>query len=243
MIILRKQGKYYADSFIEWAATHFCMTKIAIVTRPSYIARPLSMKEQKLLSYISQFSHLGASSIASLRDSLTFETYERGATLWEAGEKPEEKYFIQEGLIRLYSYNERGDEITVHFANAGTFMADVDSFNSGIPSLVTAAAERDTEVIVFHKPTLERLERDIPEWNGLFRKITEKALFDKVKIRSDLFQREAKDRYLAFLEYFPNVANHVKAAHVASFLGISQFTLSHIKKQLVHTDFLRNSKN
>ncbi|MBT1689007.1 Crp/Fnr family transcriptional regulator [Dawidia soli] len=201
------------------------------------------MKEQKLLSYLGKFCPLNEASISILRDSLQFETYARGQTLWNAGEKPEEKYFLLEGLIRLYSYNEDGDDITVHFSDAGNFLADLDSFNSDIPSLVTAVAERDTEVIAFHKPTLERLAREIPEWSGLLARITEKALFDKVKIRSDLFQREARDRYLSFLTYFPNVANHVKAAHVASFLGISQYTLSHIKKELLHSDFLRNSKN
>lgn len=201
------------------------------------------MKEQKLLSYINQFCHLDESSISLLRDSLTFQTYERGSTLWEEGEKPGEKYFLQEGLIRLYSCNEQGNEITVHFSDTGNFLADVDSYNSGIPSLVTAVAERDTEVIVFSRSILERFEKEIAEWSDLFRRITEKALFEKVKIRSDLFQREAKDRYLAFLEYFPNIANYVKAADIASFLGISQYTLSHIKKQLVQVDFLRNSKN
>jgi CRP-like cAMP-binding protein len=117
------------------------------------------MKEQRLLAHISQFGQLNASSITLLRDSLAFKTYERGDTLWTAGEKPEEKYFILEGLTRLYSVNEQGDEVTEHFSDTGNFLADLDSYNNGIPSPVTAVAERDTEVIVFHKATLKRLER------------------------------------------------------------------------------------
>ncbi len=201
------------------------------------------MKEQKLLSYIGQFGNLSEESITRLRDCLEFEVFERGETLWKSGDKTEKIYFLLDGLVRLYFYNEHGDEITAHFMNGGRFLTDVESYSAGSPSSVTAIAERDTEIIVFQKSTMSRLEKEIFEWNGLLRKIIEKSLFDKVKMRTDLFHREAKDRYLAFLEYFPNVSNQVKAAHVASFLGISQYTLSHIKKRLVEPDFLRNSKN
>jgi CRP-like cAMP-binding protein len=195
------------------------------------------MKEQQLLTYIGQFGALNEQSLGLLRDSLEFQRFERGKTLWKAGVKCDKIFFLLNGLVRLFFYNEQGEEITVYFLDGGKFLADLESYNTGSPSSVTAIAEHDVELVVFRKPVMERLEREISGWTGVLKKISEKALFEKVKLRTDLFHREAKDRYLTFLQYFPSISNQVKAAHVASFLGMSQFTLSHIKKRLIQPRF------
>ena len=53
----------------------------------------------------------------------------------------------------------------------------------------------------------------------------------------------AEERYEKMLERFPGITNGVASIHIASYLGIFQFTLSHIKKVLAETDYLRNSKS
>ena len=68
-------------------------------------------------------------------------------------------------------------------------------------------------------------------------------MFDKVRVRDILSQKEAKERYKSFLELFPTIANNVPANQIASYLGISQFTLSHLKKEIAKDDFLRIRKN
>ena len=42
----------------------------------------------------------------------------------------------------------------------------------------------------------------------------------------------ATARYLAFIEKFPNIANRVPLAHIASYLGITQSSLSRIRKNI-----------
>jgi CRP/FNR family transcriptional regulator, anaerobic regulatory protein len=146
-------------------------------------------------------------------------------------------------VARLFFYNEQGEENTVHFVSQNKFVADLESLNMNTPSSVSCAAAIETEVIFLTSLALAKLNEEVFEWSDLMRKITEKTLFDKIKTRDKIFQKESKERYLSFLQLFPSVASSVQASHIASYLGMSQFTLSHIKGELNKIDFLRNSKN
>jgi CRP/FNR family transcriptional regulator, anaerobic regulatory protein len=94
-----------------------------------------------------------------------------------------------------------------------------------------------------NRPALQRLEQHFFDWNTLLGKIIEKSLFDKVRMRNRLFQAAGRERFEIFLAEFPGVANHAKAADVASFLGISQYTLSHLKKEMIKGDGLPHRGN
>ena len=66
----------------------------------------------------------------------------------------------------------------------------------------------------------------------LINKIVQKTLIKKLQKRSSLIEQDATARYLAFIENFPNIANRVPLAHIASYLGITQSSLSRIRKNI-----------
>lgn len=207
-------------------------------------ARTLATKTmESIFNYFDSFIKLSQESKELMATHLEFETIRKNDYLWKAGQRCENIYFIKSGVVRLFFYNEQGEENTVHFISPNKVIADVDSLNMNTPSSVSCAASIDTEVVVLTAPVTEKFNREVFEWNELKRKITEKSLFDKIKTRDKIFQKEAKERYLSFLEHFPLVASNVQASHIASYLGISQFTLSHIKGELSKSHFLRKSKN
>jgi hypothetical protein len=54
----------------------------------------------------------------------------------------------------------------------------------------------------------------------------------KVARRCPLVTEDATERYLKFLEIYPNVVNRVPLSYVASYLGITQSSLSRIRKNI-----------
>ncbi len=198
---------------------------------------------ESIFNYFDSFMPISRESKELMAMHLEFETIRKNDYLWRAGQRCESIYFIKSGVVRLFFYNEQGEENTVHFVSPNKIIADVDSLNMNTPSSVSCVAAVDTEVVVVTASVIEKFNREVFEWNELRRKITEKSLFDKIKTRDKIFQKEAKERYLSFLEHFPLVASNVQASHIASYLGISQFTLSHIKSELNKVDFLRKSKS
>jgi len=69
-------------------------------------------------------------------------------------------------------------------------------------------------------------------WEAIVHKIISKALIQKVERRSPLVTEDATERYLKFLEIYPNVVNRVPLSYVASYLGITQSSLSRIRKNI-----------
>jgi CRP-like cAMP-binding protein len=190
----------------------------------------------KLEAFVESFGPLSSDDRNVLRSVLTIQRVGRGHYLWKAGQRCEDIFFVNDGLVRLFFFDERGDEITVHLINDKNFVADPGTFSTSAPLAVSALVEKASEIIMLDRQAQKKLEHEFFDWRVLLRKIVERSLFEKVKLRNRLVQAAAKERFEIFLSTFPGDANYLKAADVASFLGISQFTLSHLKKELVLND-------
>ncbi|SEA63368.1 Crp/Fnr family transcriptional regulator [Pedobacter hartonius] len=195
-----------------------------------------------IFKYFDTFLTLSAESKELIAANLEYELIKKGDFLWKAGQRCNKFYFIVSGIARLFFYTDEGEENTVHFIVENRFITDLESLRMQTPSSVSCIAAVDCNVIVIKSQTLQKFDKEVFEWHELIRKITEKTMFDKVKVRDILYQKEAKERFLSFLEHFPTIANNVPANQIASYLGISQYTLSHLKKEIAK-DFLRNRKN
>jgi hypothetical protein len=57
-------------------------------------------------------------------------------------------------------------------------------------------------------------------------------LADKVNKISSMMAEDATERYLSFFENFPKLANRIPLSYLASYLGITQSSLSRIRKNI-----------
>jgi len=77
---------------------------------------------------------------------------------------------------------------------------------------------------------MEELSLTIIGWDAIVSKITAKGLADKLNRISPMMVEDATERYLNFLTNFPGLANRIPLSHLASYLGITQSSLSRIRK-------------
>lgn len=89
----------------------------------------------------------------------------------------------------------------------------------------------DCKLIVFSRKDRLELLDTIVGWETIVHKIISKALGQKVERRSPLVSEDAATSYLKFLEIYPNVVNRIPLSYVASYLGITQSSLSRIRKK------------
>ncbi len=150
----------------------------------------------------------------------------------EAGKIPKQVAFIIEGILRVCYYNSTGEEITKYFIDENNFAVDINSFNQKIPSSEYVQAITDCTLIIFSVESLKDLSSTIITWDAIINKITEKALIEKVNKLSPMLSENATTRYLNFLEKFPKLANRIPLSYLASYLGITQSSLSRIRKNI-----------
>lgn len=185
-----------------------------------------------LINYLLEFGHLNQQQIDLVKRKAKVLELKQDEYFSEAGKIPKQIAFIKEGILRVCYYNSRGDEITRYFTDENHFAADINSFNQRIPSSEYIQAVTDCTLIVFSIESLNDLSATIIQWDEIINKITKKALIEKVNKLSSMLAEDATTRYLNFLERFPNLANRIPLSYLASFLGITQSSLSRIRKNI-----------
>jgi len=187
---------------------------------------------EQLINYILQFGHLNQQQIELLKSKAIVKTIKKDTYYHEAGRIPREIIFLTEGIMRVCYYNNKGEEITKYFIDENNFLADVNSYNQGIPSTEYIQAITDCEYFVLSKTDMEELSMTIIGWDAIIAKITAKGLAEKVNRISPMLTEDAKERYLKFLSNFPTLANRIPLSYLASYLGITQSSLSRIRRTI-----------
>jgi len=187
---------------------------------------------EPLINYLLQFGHLNQQQTDLIKSKAIIKSIKKDEYYHEAGKIPREIIFLTEGIMRICYYNNKGEEITKYFIDENNFVADINSYNQGVPSTEYIQAIADCEYIVFSKTALEELSMTIIGWDTIIAKITSKALAEKVDKISPMMTEDAAERYLRFLSKFPTLANRIPLSYVASYLGITQSSLSRIRKTI-----------
>lgn len=183
-----------------------------------------------LINYLLQFGNLNQQQIDLIKSKVVVKEIKKDEYYHEAGKTPREIIFLTDGIMRVCYYNNKGEEVTKYFMDENHFVADINSYNQGIPSTEYIQAITDCSYLVFSKAAMKELSMTIIEWDAIVSKITAKALAEKVNKISSMMTEDAKERYLSFFEKFPKLANRIPLSHLASYLGITQSSLSRIRK-------------
>ncbi len=131
-------------------------------------------------------------------------------------------------MARIYYYMD-GIDITEGFFFENSIIARVESLFTGKPSRKAIQILEDAEIIAINANGLFKLYDRFPEIERLFRKIFEAAYIDTVNRIEGIQFHTADERYKALLKEAPNVLQKIPLKYVASYLGITQVSLSRIR--------------
>lgn len=188
------------------------------------------MKE--LIEYVLQFGSLNKQQIDLISNKAIELNLDKEAYFSTAGKIAQQFGFLLDGIIRVCYYNNKGEEITKYFIEENNIVVDLNSFDNNIPSSSYVQAITGCRLIVFSKQDWQELLNTIVGWDSIVHKITSKALLQKVERISPLVSEDAKTRYLKFMEIYSTVANRIPLSYIASYLGVTQSSLSRIRKNI-----------
>ncbi|PZR24381.1 MAG: Crp/Fnr family transcriptional regulator [Citrobacter freundii] len=187
---------------------------------------------QAFISYLLQFGSLNQQQIDLIGKKAESLSLSKNDHFWEAGKMVRKTGFLTEGVIRIYYYNNKAEEITRYFVDENhLILAGNDIDENYIPSVYLQAVT-DCKLIVFSKKDWKEIHDTIIGWESIIQKVTAKTHREKIERRSELISQDATARYLDFMEKFPALVNRVPLAHIASYLGVTQSSLSRIRKSL-----------
>jgi|SRR5215471_12401440 len=140
--------------------------------------------------------------------------------------------FVEKGLLRCYTVNERGQEHITQFAFEGWWISDQLSFLTGEPSTYNIDALEDCELVLLTKSAEDELLERIPKLERYFRILLQNNLIATQKRLVSSLSQTAEERYNELISVCPETLPHRIPQHMlASFLGITPETFSRIRKQ------------
>ena len=166
-------------------------------------------------------------------ERVSWQKLKRREYIIQAGEICRHYTFVVNGILRMYVTDNEGKEHNILFASEGDWISDIDSFHAVQPSQSSIQALEPSKVIQIAQQDLYHLYINIPKLDRIFKVVTEEKY---VEIQSRVFHTissTGQQRYLAFLERYPKLANRLPNTQIASYLGITPEFLSMIRKELV----------
>jgi CRP-like cAMP-binding protein len=159
------------------------------------------------------------------------ETFEKGKNMIKTGTRCDRIYFIKTGIIR-YILQQNEKEKTIDFAMDNDLVTDFFSFYSGLPSLTSVQAITKTEIFYLTIADLEELYKSSATWERFGRLLAQQGLLGQIMVKLDIQTKTAEQRYIELIARKPNLFEEVNLGIIASYLNITQETLSRIRGRI-----------
>lgn len=187
--------------------------------------------DNELLRGIYQHELLTYADIGSIVSRHHPLTFKKGDYLLQEGKVADAFFVIEAGLVRSFVYDYKGDDITTGFTQPGEIAIEVNSLFQRVPSEENIIALSDGKAwrmsfddfqILFHQYA------GLTEWG---RGWMSHQLFAAKQRSINMITRPAAERYAALLTHKPYIIQHAPLKQIASYLGITDSSLSRIRKE------------
>jgi CRP/FNR family transcriptional regulator, anaerobic regulatory protein len=184
---------------------------------------------EQLLKLLNSISPLTEKDREIIIENTYLEKVKKGNWYLEKDNVCKKMGFVQNGIIRVVRMNSKDEEFTQYFISEGHFAVDIESFTNKTPSLEYLETLTDCEFIVLTNEKIELFERQIVNFTKILSQLKEKALLEKYNLKSEMLTDNAQTKYQKLMQRQPTIIQRVSQNHIASFLGITQYTLSRIR--------------
>jgi CRP-like cAMP-binding protein len=152
--------------------------------------------------------------------------------LLQEGDVSKYQIFVNKGLLRSYTIDDKGAEHILQFALEGWWTADLYSFFTEEPSLFNIEALEDSELLLINRPSWETLLEKLPVLERYFRILIQNSLIATQRRLMESLSETAEKKYLKFMQLYPESIQRVPQHMIASYLGITRETLSRLRRDI-----------
>lgn len=158
--------------------------------------------------------------------------YPKNRVIEEEGKVPQHLYFVISGFVRLFHYNDKGDEVTTHINCPPGFITSYSNFANQSKSDENLECITECELLRITKSDLDLLIQASSAFKDFSFLVFQQSLSYNEKRAKELATLTAEQRYLRLMDEHPELLHNVPMQYIASFLGMNPKSLSRIRKQI-----------
>lgn len=180
-------------------------------------------------SYLQQLIPLSAEASEAIQSVFMPAEYSKGHPLLEQGRIARNLYFIEQGIVRIYYYNDQGKDISYGFYSENNMVTVAESFFRRCGSRYGLELLEDSLIYTLSYTNLDILLKDFPELEQIKSHILLYFLQKATDRIVALQFHTAQQRYDTLINSQPDIIQRVALGHIATYLGMTQETLSRIR--------------
>lgn len=166
-----------------------------------------------------------------LLNELTSIEYPKNHLIIKAGKVERSIYFIETGIARAY-VNGPEKRITFWFGMEGDAILSYHSYINNQPGYEHIELLENSRVYELKTEALIKLYNEYTELANWGRKLAEIELVKTEERYIARLFKSAKERYTELLQTYPSLIQRIQLGHIASYLGVTQVTLSRIRAEI-----------
>lgn len=190
-------------------------------------------------SYLKRNSGISDKEFDVLSEKLLHKNIQKGEFVLRQGDVCRHSFFVNSGLLRAYTIDDSGKEHIIQFASENWIISDRSSAFFNEPSELYIDAIEDTSTVLFNTDFISLAN----EISSSFRKYNEMLLQNHIRQQQKrinlLISATAEQRYLNFIQLYPDLTLRVPQWMIASYLGITPESLSRVRKELANRNFTK----
>ncbi len=207
---------------------------LAFASHSSYTGRYLQAREKNKMikEIINSIYPISVNSINEIEDILEFKSVDKGDTFIKRNKRNTNEYFILEGICRSYLISPEGEEITLSFFTSNSILSPYSTRTKEGISQLNFQALTDVKLSSMNAFKFEELMINNLEIRRFGNTVLRNELTMKVDKEIGLASLTAKERLLKFREQYPMLENLIPHTDIASYLGITNISLSRLRRDL-----------
>lgn len=182
---------------------------------------------------VNKVSPVSEGSLDLMSDLIVVEVYEKGDMFIDRGKKNNKEYFVYEGVCRSFLLSPEGEEVTISYFLEGGVLSPNKTRTANQISHLNFQALTKLTVASLNADKFEQLminHIDIREFGNM---VLQNELLAKVEKEIALASLNAKERLILFREKYHFLENLISHVDIASYLGITNISLSRLRKGLL----------
>jgi len=189
------------------------------------------MSNQKLIQLLQSTNLVTLQTAEHIANTFTSKDISRHQFLYKSGKVCNEYYYLETGFMRAFAYDTDGNDITTNFYSSNQLVFEVSSFFTRTVSKENIQATVDCIGWFITYEQLNGLFHSLPEFREFGRAVLVKG-FSSLKSRMlSMITETAEQRYDTLLQNNPEIFQHAALKHIASYLGVTDTSLSRIRKE------------
>ncbi|MFN5845920.1 MAG: Crp/Fnr family transcriptional regulator [Flavobacteriia bacterium] len=185
---------------------------------------------EHFLNFLNSIQALDENELDVIRKISTEQSLSRNEELQPVGHTCRTIYFVSSGMLRIW-YLKDGTDITESFEPENAIVARAESLFAGVPSKKAIQAVEDSQLIAVSAPKLFDLFDSHPAIERMFRRIIEQQYVKTIQRIESLQFQTPEERYRQLITTQPDMLKRVPLKFIASYLGITQVSLSRIRSR------------